>query len=109
MEPTLHIPNPNRDRPNGRRTTMFVVGALVAVFALAGVAIGIFRTGSPVNTALTSSASGTTSQPTSVAGAPPASGTQQAPPPPTTVPGPACRCGWTWTRSTPTPRWSNLD
>lgn len=80
MEPTLHIPNPNRDRPNGRRTTMFVVGALVAVFALAGVAIGIFRTGSPVNTALTSSASGTTSQPTSVAGAPPASGTQQAPP-----------------------------
>ncbi|WP_345029246.1 hypothetical protein [Kutzneria kofuensis] len=37
MEPTLHIPNPSRHKsPPGRRTTMVVVGALVAVFAVAG-------------------------------------------------------------------------
>ncbi|MFC0433181.1 class F sortase [Kutzneria buriramensis] len=80
MEPTLHIPNPGQGgKPSGRRTTMVVVGALVAVFALVGVAIGIFRQGTPENTALTSSVPAT--QPTSAAGAPTSAGQQQAAPP----------------------------
>ena len=82
MEPTLHIPDPHRGKSEGRRTTMVIVGALVAVFALVGVAIGIFRTSAPVNTALSSQVPGTSAaQPTSVAGAP-TSGAQQAPAPP---------------------------
>jgi LPXTG-site transpeptidase (sortase) family protein len=77
MEPTLHIPDPNRRQPEGRRATMVVVGALVAVFALAGVAIGIFHSGAPQNTALTSSVPATTS---SQPAAPTTSVAQPAPP-----------------------------
>ena len=68
MEPTLNLPRPEGPRghrPGGKskRTTVVVAIALVAVFATAGVAIGIFqgmfRSGQSVNTALSSSTGNT--------------------------------------------------
>lgn len=82
MEPTLHIPNPNRGgRPSGRRTTFVIAGVLVGVVALAAFAIGIIRYSAPENTALSSSVPGTTaSRP--AAAAPTTSVGQEAPVPP---------------------------
>jgi hypothetical protein len=81
MEPTLHIPRPDRDGgSSGRRTAYIVAGALAVVVALTAFAFGIIHSGSPQNTALTSSAPGVTShQPTAVV---PSSSAQQAPAPP---------------------------
>jgi Sortase domain len=68
MEPTLNLPRPegprgHRSAAKSRRASVFVGIALVAVFATAGVAIGIFqgmfRTGTSVNTALSSSTGNT--------------------------------------------------
>ncbi|QUQ71248.1 class F sortase [Kutzneria sp. CA-103260] len=78
MEPTLHIPNPHRDGgSSGRRTAYIIAGALAVVVALTAFAFGIIHSGSPQNTALTSSAPGVTGQQTAVA---PSSSVQQAPP-----------------------------
>ncbi|MFI9384418.1 class F sortase [Kutzneria sp. NPDC052558] len=81
MEPTLHIPRPGRDGgPPNRRTAYIVAGSLAVVVALTAFAFGIIHSGSPQNTALTSTvAGGTSSQPTNVA---PSSSAQQAPVPP---------------------------
>ncbi len=80
MEPTLHIPRPDGDGgSSGRRTAYIVAGALAVVVALTAFAFGIIHSGSPQNTALTSSAPGVTSQQTAVA---PSSSAQQAPAPP---------------------------